>query len=227
MSSIFYYLRSPPKCSLKCLLRRLTVPILYIIIDHDNTVTYRCDGWSSDSKGIQAIPFEVIPLWILNGYNRSWARRAQYLDVNVVIRFRISKWSSFRYYPEINCRKELKMVMEAFRINIVISRLTESWCSTPSHSRRLCQSKHKALNHRQRSYWQTMTLDTFFTTVVIDCQQHAQLKHKLSNQKSDSIYLTLKPTFPFSVPTQISSVPFSSFLRPIGLSGRHKGRFRR
>ena len=62
MSSIFYYLRSPPKCSLKCLLRRLTVPILYIITDYDNTVTYRCDAWSSDKKGIEAIPFEVIQI---------------------------------------------------------------------------------------------------------------------------------------------------------------------
>ena len=139
MSYIFYYLRSPPKCSLKCLLRRLTVPILYIITDYDNTVTYRCDGCSSDIKGIQAPPFEVIPICIIKFHETIWARPAYYCHVNVVICLRVRTWSSFHDYLETRCRKELKMVMEAFRINIVISRLTESWCLTPSHSRRLCQ----------------------------------------------------------------------------------------
>ena len=74
---------------------------------------------------------------------------------------------------------------------------------------------------------QTDTWHFFSTTVCIDCQQHALPKHKLSNQKSGSIHLTLRPTIPFSVPTQISSVPFSSFLRLIGLSWRRKGRFSR
>ena len=179
MSYIFYYLRSPPKCSLKWLLRRLTVPILYIITDYDNTVTYRCDGSSSDIKGIRQPPSEVIPIWVIKKIETKCARLAYYWDVNVVICLSVDTWSSFRDYLETRCRKELKMVMEAFRINIVISRLTESWCLTPSHSRRLCQSKHKAFNYRQRSYWQTMTLDFFFlTTVGMDCQQHAQPKHK-------------------------------------------------
>ena len=163
MSSIFYYLRSPPKCSLKWLLRRLTVPILYIITDYDNTVTYRCDGCSREIKGIQAPPFEVIPICIIKFHETIWARPAYYCHVNVVICLRVRTWSSFHDYLETRCRKELKMVMEAFRINIVISRLTEFWCLTPSHSRGLCQSKHKAFNYRQRSYWQTMTLDIFFS----------------------------------------------------------------
>ena len=139
MSYIFYYLRSPPKCSLKCLLRRLTVPILYIITDYDNTVTYRCDGSSSDIKGIRQPPSEVIPIWVIKKIETKCARLAYYWDVNVVICLSVDTWSSFRDYLETRCRKELKMVMEAFRINIVISRLTESWCLTPSHSRRLCQ----------------------------------------------------------------------------------------
>ena len=42
--------------------RRLTVPILYIIIDYDETVTYGYNEWSFDNKAIQAIPFEVIPM---------------------------------------------------------------------------------------------------------------------------------------------------------------------
>ena len=163
MSYIFYYLRSPPKCSLKWLLRRLTVPILYIITDYDNTVTYRCDGCSREIKGIQAPPFEVIPICIIKFHETIWARPAYYCHVNVVICLSVDTWSSFRDYLETRCRKELKMVMEAFRINIVISRLTEFWCLTPSHSRGLCQSKHKAFNYRQRSYWQTMTLDIFFS----------------------------------------------------------------
>ena len=78
MSSIFYYLRSPPKCSLKCLLRRLTVPILYIITDYDNTVTYRCDGSSSDIKGIRQPPSEVIPIWVIKKIETKCARLAYY-----------------------------------------------------------------------------------------------------------------------------------------------------
>ena len=139
MSYIFYYLRSPPKCSLKWLLRRLTVPILYIITDYDNTVTYRCDGSSSDIKGIRLPPSEVIPIWVIKKIETKCARLAYYCDVNVVICLSVDTWSSFRDYLETRCRKELKMVMEAFRIDIVISRLTEFWCLTPSHSRRLCQ----------------------------------------------------------------------------------------
>ena len=139
MSSIFYYLRSPPKFPLKWLPRRLTVPILYIFTDYDETVTYGWDEWSLDNKAIQAIPFEVIPMWIIEVHKIRWARTAYYFDVNVVICFRATRCSSFRKYLHSPCRKELKIVMEAFRINIVISRLTESWCLTPSHSRRLCQ----------------------------------------------------------------------------------------
>ena len=204
------------------------MPILYIITDYDNTVTYRCDGCSSDIKGIQAPPFEVIPICIIKFHETIWARPAYYCHVNVVICLRVRTWSSFHDYLETRCRKELKMVMEAFRINIVISRLTESWCLTPSHSRRLCQSKHKAFNYRQRSYWQTMTLDIFFLSLRSVWTVNSMHSRNTSNPvKSRSIHLTLKPSFPFSVPTQISSVPFSSFLRPIGLSGRHKWRFSR
>ena len=124
MSSIFYYLRFPLKFSLKWLLRRLIVPILYIIVDYDNTVTYKWDEWNCDNKGIFAIPLEVIPIWIIKLDKIRFAQIAQYLDVNVVICLRISMWSSFRDYFEIFRWKEKKMVIEAFRINIVISRLT-------------------------------------------------------------------------------------------------------
>ena len=71
-------------------------------------MTYESDGWSIDNKGIQAIPFEVIPMWIIKFYISTWARLAYYFDENVVICFRVNKWSSFRDYPEMLCRKELK-----------------------------------------------------------------------------------------------------------------------
>ena len=204
------------------------MPILYIIVDYDNTVTYKWDEWNCDNKGIFAIPLEVIPIWIIKLDKIRFAQIAQYLDVNVVICLRISMWSSFRDYFEIFRWKEKKMVIEAFRINIVISRLTESWCLTPSHSRGLCQVETEGIKSQATvSLTENDTWHFVFTTVVTECQQHAQPKHKLSNQKSGSIYLTLKPTFPFSVPTQISSVSVSSFLRPIGLSWRQKGRFSR
>ena len=228
MSSIFYYLRSPPKCSLKCLLRRLTVPILYIITDYDNTVTYRCDGCSRDIKGIQAPPFEVIPICIIKFHETIWARPAYYCHVNVVICPRVRTWSSFRDYLETRCRKELKMVMEAFRINIVISRLTESWCLTPSHSRRLCQVETQGIKSQATVLLTDNDTWHFFFSLQSVWTVNSMHSRNTSNPvKSRSIHLTLKPSFPFSVPTQISSVPFSSFLRPIGLSGRHKWRFSR
>ena len=228
MSYIFYYLRSPPKCSLKCLLRRLTVPILYIITDYDNTVTYRCDGCSRDIKGIQAPPFEVIPICIIKFHETIWARPAYYCHVNVVICPRVRTWSSFRDYLETRCRKELKMVMEAFRINIVISRLTEFWCLTPSHSRRLCQVETQGIKSQATVLLTDNDTWHFFFSLQSVWTVNSMHSRNTSNPvKSRSIHLTLKPSFPFSVPTQISSVPFSSFLRPIGLSGRHKWRFSR
>ena len=180
MSSIFYCLRLPPKFSMKWLLRGLTLPSLYMIIYYDNTVTYIWVAWSCDTKEIIAIPFEVIPMWIIEEYKIRRARSGFYFDVNEVICPRTSKFSSYNRYPGSLCRKELKMVMEAFRINIVISRLTESWCLTLSHSRRLCQVETQGIKSQatvlltENDTWHFFSL----TTVCIDCQQHAQPKHK-------------------------------------------------
>ena len=124
--------------------------------------------------------------------------------------------------------KKLKMVMEAFRINIVISRLTEFWCLTPSHSRRLCQVETQGIKSQATVLLTDNDTWHFFFSLQSVWTVNSMHSRNTSNPvKSRSIHLTLKPSFPFSVPTQISSVPFSSFLRPIGLSGRHKWRFSR
>ena len=108
MSSIFYCLRLPPKFSMKWLLRGLTLPSLYIIMYYDNTVTYIWVAWSCDTKEIIAIPFEVIPMWIIEEYKIRRARSGFYFDVNEVICPRTSKFSSYNRYPGSLCRKELK-----------------------------------------------------------------------------------------------------------------------
>ena len=52
---------------------------------YDNTVTYSCDEWNCDNKGIQAISLEVIPIWIIKLDKIRSAPIAHYFDVNVVI----------------------------------------------------------------------------------------------------------------------------------------------